>query len=277
MSEANKLRNLAVALLHLTVNAPLYGAVDARPFRNPAPVQGLVGKKMLTLFNWPAFLNLLGINKPEDAPPDWFALTCQPNPFTKAPFTLNDKSREILATGITQLQENCPDSGSNGDWVLKQFNSKEFSEFKAEWAAFSRKLTRPLNMAVDNHLVENNLSLQQLVQEHEDGVELGTVLGQVVELRMKVMSLEAIFGPEILGAGTGVAELDIPSWMNVSSNNLFNVFKNRWRRDHLRQVKVLQKARDETESAMESELLLKAIVSTSLTSVTSRIQRTCQK
>ena len=135
MSDSNKLRNLAVALLHLTVNAPLYGAVDARPFRNPAPVQGLVGKKMLTLFNWPTFLKLLHINKPEDAPLDWFALTCEPNPFTKAPFILNDKSRDILATGIMQLQENCPASGGNGDWVLKQFNSKEFSEFKAEWGA----------------------------------------------------------------------------------------------------------------------------------------------
>jgi len=127
--------------------------------------------------------------------------------------------------------------------------------FKAEWAAFCGKLTQPLNMAVDNHLAENNISLQQIVQEHEDGVELGTMLGQVIELRMKVASLEAIFGAEILGAGTVAAELDIPSWMNISSNNLFNLLKNCWRHDHIKQVNLLKKATDETEDAMESEPL----------------------
>jgi hypothetical protein len=254
MSETNKLRNLAVALLHLMVNAPPYGAVDARPTRNPAPTQGLVGKKMLTLFNWPVFLGLLHINKPDNAPPEWFALNSEPNPFTKAPFILDNKARGTIADGIAQLQENCP-SSATGDWVLKQFNSNEFSEFKTEWAAFCRKLARPLNTAVDNHLAENNLSLQQIVQEHEDGVELGAMVGPVLELRMKVASLEAIFGAEILGAGTVAADLDIPSWMNVSSNNLFNLFKNRWRRDHVRQVNLLKKATDETEDAMESEPL----------------------
>lgn len=256
MSEANKLCNLAVALLHLIVNAPPYGAVDARPSHNPAPTQGLVGKKMLTLFNWPVFLGLLHISKPDNAPPDWFALNSEPNPFTKAPFILDDKARGVIANGINQLHENCPSNGATGDWVLKQFNSKEFAGFKAEWAAFCRKLARPLNMAVNNHLAENNLSLQQIVQDHEDGVELGTMLGQVIELRMKVTSLEAIFGAEILGAGTVAAELDIPSWMNISSNNLFNLFKNRWRRDHIKQVNLLKKATDETEDAMESEPLL---------------------
>ena len=104
----------------------------------------------------------------------------------------------------------------------------QFSKFKAEWGAIACKLTWPLNTAVDNHLAENNLSLQQIVQEHEDGVEFSTSLGPVVELCMKLASLEAIFGPEILGGGTMAAELDILSWMNVSSNNLFNMFKNQW-------------------------------------------------
>ena len=55
------------------------------------------------------------------------------------------------------------------------------------------------------------------------------------------------------------AELDIPSWMNISSNNLFNVFKNWWRCDHLKQVNVLKKVTAETDTAMESELLLQLL------------------
>ena len=110
-------------------------------------------------------------------------------------------------------------------WVLKQFNSPNSRQNGEQLPANSHG---PLNTAVDNHLAENNLSLQQIVQEHEDGVEFSTSLGPVVELCMKLASLEAIFGPEILGGGTMAAELDILSWMNVSSNNLFNMFKNQW-------------------------------------------------
>ena len=183
------------------------GGCGCMPLPQSGTCPGLIGKKMLTLFNWPTFLKLLHIYKPEDAPLDWFALTCKPNPFTKAPFILNDKSHDILATGIMQLQENCPASGGNGDWVLKQFNSKEFSGFKAEWGAFSCKLTWPLNTAGDNHFAENNLSLQQIVQEHEDGVEFSTSLGPVVELCMKLASLKAIFCPEILVVGLWLLSL----------------------------------------------------------------------
>ena len=107
-SESNKLRNLPIALLHLLLNTPIYGAVGARPARNPAPTQELVGKPTLALFNWPAFLLLLKVKKPSDAPLDWCALTCEPNPFTHPPFVINDSACTTLAAGISHLQENCP-------------------------------------------------------------------------------------------------------------------------------------------------------------------------
>jgi hypothetical protein len=111
----NKLCSLPVALLHLLLNAPVYGAVNACPSCNPALTQELVGKPSLALFNWPAFLSVIKVKKPEDAPKDWFALTCEPNPFTRAPLILDDETRHTIASGISHLQQTCPGGDDKAD------------------------------------------------------------------------------------------------------------------------------------------------------------------
>ena len=108
MSDSNKLHNLAVALLHLTVNTSLWGCGCM-----PIPQSGTCPRSC-----WEKnadFIQLAYISQTSPYKQAWgFALTCEPNPFTKAPFILNEKSHNILATGIMQLQENCPASGGNG-------------------------------------------------------------------------------------------------------------------------------------------------------------------
>ena len=107
-TETNKFHNLSVALLHLLLNTPLYGAVNAHPSHNPAPSESLVGKHHLALFNWPASLSHMKTKKPEDAPGSWSALTVEPNPFTQSPCDLDDAECHLIAAGISHLLQNCP-------------------------------------------------------------------------------------------------------------------------------------------------------------------------
>lgn len=268
-TESNKLRNYSVALLHLLLNAPLYGAVNARPIRNPAPTEALVGKHSLTLFSWPSFVSLMKIKKPNDAPNDWSALMAEPNPFPKGPCALSDHERSTIAASISHLQQHCPNDanesekggrGGLGAWILKQINSSELQEFKTVWAKFCRQLSRPLNQHVDNALTEANISVSQLIQMDEDGVERGLeMIGQAMEMRMKVIVLEALFGEENMQMSNGM--VDIPQWMNTTSNNIFNILKNRWRREHLSQKKALIKATSEADDAMEGMQCLPCLCS----------------
>ena len=114
-TDSNKLRNYSVALLHLLLNAPLYGAVNARPIRNPAPTEALVGKHSLTLFSWPSFVSLMKIKKPNDDLNDWSALTAEPNPFAQGPCTLSDDECSIIAVSISHLQQHCPNDANESE------------------------------------------------------------------------------------------------------------------------------------------------------------------
>ena len=61
--------------------------------------------------------------------------------------------------------------GGLGAWILKQINSSELQDFKTVWAKFCHQLSQPLNQHVDNVLMEANISVSQLIQMDEDGVE----------------------------------------------------------------------------------------------------------
>jgi hypothetical protein len=180
MARALNTRNNSVAYLILLLSVPHYGAAGA--FRNPAPSAEWVQKHKRLLFGSSHFLEHLGIECPEDAGPEWSALTTQPNPFTlskpKNPI-LTDTARATISEGLDWFYEHAP-TGNNDEelthWVPSQLKQPDRAAFATAWGNFMKKIHTILVKKVDEYLIVQNLHPDQLAQDASCAFEDGSRL-----------------------------------------------------------------------------------------------------
>jgi hypothetical protein len=230
-------RNNSVAYLILLLSAPKYGATDAA--KNPAPSPELVQTHKRLLFGSPQFLEHFNITVPEDAGPEWSALTAKPNPFdppakrgVKHPIRLSDDARAVIVEGLDWFYENVP--ATKGDtlvkWVPSQLKQSQQAPFAKAWGNFMAKIHSVLVKRVDEYLTVQNMHPDQTAQEAVGGFEDASSMLSDPILRPAILShfVQGVFGAEVMVMRAGLHTL--ATWALTGLTNIFSVHVHRWQR-----------------------------------------------
>ena len=233
---ANNTHNNSVAYLILLLSAPKYGAIDAA--KNPAPSAELVQTHKRLLFHSSHFLEHFNITVPEDAGPEWSALTANPNPFdpppkrgVKNPIRLSDDTRTVIAEGLDWFYENAPATSKEDTlikWVPAQLKQSGQAPFANAWGIFMTKIHSVLVKCIDKYLTVHNMHPDQVAQEAVGGFEDASSMLSDPILRPVILShfVQGAFGTDVMVMQAGLQTLT--TWALPGINNIFSLHVHRW-------------------------------------------------